>query len=171
MTNLSKNLMQNILDNTSKAAPFALLLMAVGTFLIVGIFWGDYYTELFSARFPAWAAVALAVFTAVIKEGVRFALLISSIRDFSDKRSANGWLGLIASVALVAYEIKVSAAVAAMWATQGFPAGSYRSFLIFTILLGLILEIRLILTTPSARLGKPTARTNGQLVTPRAWTN
>lgn len=147
------------MKTVSEYAPFALLIMAVGTFLTVGIFWYDYYAHIFGARFAPWAAMAMGAFAAIIKEGVRLSLLVSSIRDFSDKRSGNGWLGLLASIALVWYEIATTEQVAQLWA-QGEAAAvdTYRGFIIFMVLLGLVLELRLILTVPGASLGKPKSR-------------
>ena len=162
MTNLNNFQVSSIMETVSKFAPFALLAMAAGTFLTIGIFRTDYYDHIFSVRFEPWAAMAMAVFVSVIEEGVRLALLISSMRDFSDKRSGNGWLGLIASVALVWYEISTTQQVAELWAAGEVAAVSvYKGFLIFMVLLGLILELRLILTVPNARLGKPQPRQNG----------
>ena len=162
MANLQNFQVSQIMEQVSKFAPFALLTMAVGTFLTVGIFRTDYYDHIFSVRFEPWAAMAMAVFVSVIEEGVRLALLISSMRDFSDKRSGNGWLGLAASIALVWYEISTTQQVAELWAAgEAAAADTYRGFLIFMVLLGLILELRLILTVPNASLGKPKPRQNG----------
>ncbi len=163
MSNLQKHQdVKRIMENVSNAAPFALLLMAIGTFLAVGIFRTDYYTEIFAVRLGGISALSMAIFVAILEEGVRLALLISSVRDFSDRRKGNGWLGLIGSVALVAYEIQTSIHVAGMWASEGAATlPTYRTLLIFLILTGLLLEIRLILTIPGASLGKPPAR-NGQ---------
>lgn len=176
MANLANFQVSQIMEQVSRYAPFALLIMAVGTFLTVGIFWTDYYEHIFSARFAPWAATAMGVFAALIKEGVRLSLLISSIRDFSDSRKGNGWIGLLASVALVWYEIRTTSQVADLWAQgEAAQADTYRGFLIFMVLLGLILELRLILTVPSASLGKPKPRqngassSNGKLAAPLPW--
>ena len=91
----------------------------------------------------------MAVLIAVITEFVRFALLLSSIRDFSDKKPFNGWLGLLGSLALVFHEISVSRSMAAMWSTDN--SGAYSTLFIFLILLGLGLEIRLILTADAPK--------------------
>lgn len=163
MTNLTKIDVSRIMHKVSEYAPFALLLMAVGTFATVGIFRADYYHHIFAVRFPDWSSWSMAVFAAIIEEGVRLSLLVSSIRDFSDNRKGNGWLGLIGSVALVAYEVKTAQAVAGLWAINGAADLSiYNGFLVFMILLGFLLELRLILTTKGASMGKPQARQNGQ---------
>lgn len=152
MTNLTFST-ENLVGEAAKRAPFALMLMAVGSFLIVGILWTDYYTHIFSVRFDRWAAVSLGVFAALIKEGVRLSLLISSIRDFSDNRRGNGWLGLIGSIALVWYEIATTKEVAGLWAGDAASADTYRGFIIFMVLLGLVLEFRLVLTMPKVTKG------------------
>ena len=156
MTNLRNFQVSSIMRTVSEYAPFALLIMAIGTFLTVGIFWYDYYAHIFGSRFAPWAAVSMGAFAAIIKEGVRLSLLVSSIRDFSDKRRGNGWLGLLASIALVWYEISTTQQVAQLWAEgEAATADTYRGFIIFMVLLGLVLELRLILTVPGASLGKP----------------
>ncbi len=49
-------------------------------------------------------------------------------------------------VALVAYDIKMSTSVALIWANDTFDAGIYSGTIVFLILLGLLLEVRLVLT-------------------------
>jgi hypothetical protein len=177
MANVTNFQVSNIMGKVSDYAPFILLAMAVGTFLTVGIFRTDYYNHIFAVRFEPWAAMAMAVFASIIEEGVRLALLVSSIRDFSDSRKGNGWLGLVASVALVWYEISTTQHVAELWATgEAAAVSTYKGFLVFMVLLGLVLEMRLILTVPGASLGKPSSRagrpgssSNGKAVVPTAW--
>jgi len=131
-----------IMREVSKAAPILLLVCALASFFTVGIFAVDYYENLFQ-RFGTHSRT-LAILIASIQELVRFALLVSSIRDFSDKKKFNGWLGLLGSLALVFHDIGVAYSIAEMWdAANPVP---YSTVLIFLILLGLGLEIRLILT-------------------------
>jgi uncharacterized membrane protein len=167
MSNLSFST-ETLVGEAAKRAPFALMLMAIGSFLIVGILWTDYYTHIFSVRFEPWAAVALGVFAALIKEGVRLSLLISSIRDFSDNRKGNGWLGLLGSIALVWYEIATTKEVAALWAGDAGTADTYRGFIIFMVLLGLVLEFRLVLTMPRITKEDPRGVTKGNFTRSRA---
>lgn len=159
--NLMNSDVSRIMQRVSDYAPTALLIMAVGTFMIVGTFRTDYYHHIFDTRFPDWGAWAMAIFAATIEEGVRLALLVSSIRDFSDNRKGNGWLGLIGSVGLVVYEVGTAQHVAGLWADGGQAAQSiYHHFIVFMIVLGLLLELRLILTTNGTSLGKPTPGRN-----------
>jgi len=72
--------------------------------------------------------------------------VVSSVRDFADAKRGAGWLGLLGSVALVAYDIKISSSVATLWANEAFDASVYSSTIVFLILLGLLLEVRLVLT-------------------------
>ena len=126
----------------SKAAPLLLLICALASFFIVGFFAVDYYENLFQ-KFGSHART-ISILIASVQELVRFALLVSSIRDFSDEKRFNGWLGLIGSIALVFHDISVARSIATMWdASNPLP---YSMVLIFLILLGLGLEIRLILT-------------------------
>lgn len=132
-----------IMLEISKAAPLALLVFAFLSFLAVGVFAIDYYDSLFVSRFGRLSK-PMAVLIAVIQEAVRFGLLITSIRDFADKRKFNGWIGLIGSIGLVLHDISLSNSIARMWdAENPLP---YSSLFMFLILIGLLLEFRLILT-------------------------
>ena len=158
MTNVNSFDVGAIMREISKAAPLLLLLAAVGSFFAVGIFAVDYYESLFS-RFGTHART-MAVLIASIQELVRFALLVATIRDFSDEKRFNGWLGLLGSVALVFHDISVARSIASMWSPDA--PGQYAAVLIFLILVGLGLEIRLALTV-DLKVKKPNARSNGQV--------
>lgn len=152
---LNKLTVKSIMATISEAAPFLLLFLAVGTFVGVGIFQTDYYRHIFAPRFASNAGV-MAVFVAVLHQAIRFGLLVASMRDFSDNRAWNGWLGLIGSLALVVYDVKVAGWLAQVWATGGIAeAATYKSTVVFLILLGLLLEYRLILTVDGTKFGKP----------------
>lgn len=142
------------MNELSKLAPFALIGCAILSFTAVGFFCVDYYESLFLKRLPD-SAFILAVLVALIQELVRFALLIASIRDFSDKKPFNGWLGLFGSLALVGHDISIAKDVALLWSANAPKV--YSSIFIFLILIGLLLEIRLVLTVKNGSLGKPTA--------------
>lgn len=143
MTNLDQSFdASKIMGQISKAAPLLLLFCALSSFFAFGIFAVDYYEKLFS-KFGSYAR-PLGVVIASITELVRFALLVSSIRDFSDSKKFNGWIGLLGSLALVLHDVSVARSIANFWdAANPTP---YTSIFIFLILLGLGLEIRLILT-------------------------
>lgn len=157
MANLGNFDVARIMEKVSEFAPFMLLILAFGTFFGVGVFLTDYYTEVLSPRFHS-SAFAMALFMAIIHEAVRFGLLVASIRDFSDSKSFNGWLGLVASIALVWHDVTVAGDVAALWANEVTAAATYKTMLVFLILLGLVLEIRLILTVDNTSLGNPLRR-------------
>lgn len=141
-----------MMHEISKAAPLLLLLGAIASFISFGIFAVDYYANLFS-KFGTHART-MGVVIASITELVRFALLVSSIRDFSDQKRFNGWLGLMGSIALVFHDINVARSIASAWDIVN--PTPYSTTFIFLILLGLGLEIRLILTT-----SKPVAKKSG----------
>jgi len=143
MTNAN---LANLVEAFTKIAPALLLTIAGLTFIGVGIFHTNFYTAVFLSRFGDVGSLAFAVFLALIHELTRFALVISSVRDFTDKKSGAGWVGLIGSIALVAYDIKISGSVAQLWANDAFGAAIYSSTIVFLILLGLLLEVRLVLT-------------------------
>lgn len=138
---------EKIMLQISAAAPFALTLLAFATFLSVGIFFVDYYSAVLAFRFGA-GAFYFAIFLALIQELTRFALLVSSVRDFGEKRSLNAWLGFIGSIALVYHDVKTANSIAAMYAAQqgAETSATFSGLLIFLVLVGLLLELRLILT-------------------------
>ena len=138
-----------VLDLTNQFtvyAPALLLGIAGLTFLGVGIFQANFYSSVFLTRFGEVGSLMFAIFLALVHELTRFALVVSSVRDFSDKKAGSGWLGLLGSLALVAYDIKISSSVALVWVNDSFDANVYSSTIIFLILLGLLLEVRLVLT-------------------------
>lgn len=152
MSNLDQSFdASKMMHEISKAAPLLLLLGAIASFISFGIFAVDYYENLFS-KFGTHART-IGVVIASITELVRFALLVSSIRDFSDSKRFNGWLGLMGSIALVFHDINVARSIASAW--DAVNPAPYSTTFIFLILLGLGLEIRLILTTSKTSLKKP----------------
>jgi len=162
MTKLNKTFdVAFVMREFAKIAPFLLLVCAIGTFVGFGIFQVDYFSEILSVRWEK--PLAMAIFMTVIFETSRFALLVSSVRNFTDDRKANGWLGLALSVALVAHDISTAYKIGAMWSATG--PGLYSNYLVVLVLLGLGLEFGLILT-----VGKLTApnkqhenRNNGKM--------
>lgn len=126
-----------------KAAPLALLVCALLTFGAVAVFVHDYYRALFLPRFGPAGAAAMAGTLAAVQELIRFGLLVASIRDFSERRAAAGWLGLVGSIGLVFHDLHTAQAVAGLWQDGGGGVGGVLTYL---VLVGLLLEIRLILT-------------------------
>ena len=126
----------------SKAAPILLILCALASFFFVGFFSVHYYEKIFSSI--GSHARTMAIVIAVITELVRFALLLASVRDFADKKPFNGWLGLFGSIALVFHEINVARSIAEMLNPENALALS--GILIFAVLVGFGLEVRLVMT-------------------------
>lgn len=146
----NKQFLQFIADYT----PAILTGLAFATFAAVGIFFVEYYTNAFVPRFQG-GAFYLAVFITVIQELTRFGLLISSIKDFSGGKTTNAYLGLIGSIMLVYHDVKTAGAL-----TPLYPALDISGLLTFLILLGLLLEIRLILTIKNSARARVTV--NGE---------
>jgi len=132
-----------IMREISKVVPVALIIFAALSFAAFGVFCVDYYESLFESRFGR-SARYMAILIAIIQEAVRFGLLVASVRDFSDDKRFNGWLGLLGSVGLVLHDLSVSKNIALMWSPDNpLP---YTGLFSFLILIGLLLEFRLILT-------------------------
>lgn len=146
-TNLERFDASSMMREISKYAPTALLVFALLSFISISIFSIDYYEELFKSRFEG-SAKAMAILVSVIQEAVRFGLLIASVRDFTNGKKTNGFLGILASIGLVIHDINLSDKIAAMWAlkTPDISADAYSSIFVFLIVIGLVLELRLILT-------------------------
>jgi hypothetical protein len=156
MTNVTTSFdASKIMGEISKFAPFALLICALFSFVAVSIFTVDYYEHLFLKRFSENAKF-MAIVVAVIQEAVRFGLLVTSIKDFSDKKPFNGWLGLVGSIILVAHDISIAKDISSLWSPEN--PSPYSGILIFLILIGLLLEIRLILTLSGTTEDKNTKR-------------
>lgn len=154
MANVRQFDAQRVMLELSKVAPFALIGCALLSFVAIGIFCVDYYEQLLSSRFED-SAREMAILIAVIQELVRFSLLIASIRDFSDSKAFNGWLGLLASIGLVMHDMSIANDIALMWSKKS--PELYSGIFMFLIIIGLVLEIRLVLTVDKAKLGKPAA--------------
>lgn len=144
MTKLSASY---LMEQISRYAPLGLLFFAFLSFLAFGIFSVDYYQTLFEPRFKG-SAVFMAILIATIQEAVRFGLLVTSIKDFRDKKISNGMLGLIGSICLVFHDISICNRIAEMWAVD---SGPYANLFTFLILIGLLLEFRLILTVGKSK--------------------
>lgn len=163
MKNLPELSTNGIMEKISQYAPFSILFFALLSFVAVGVFKVDYYTEKFGTRFDN--AMAMAIVMAVISEGVRAALLITSSRDFIKGEKTNGWLGLLASVGIVIYEWNVAGNIAKVWSAEA--PELYKGIFLFLIIVGLVLELRLVLTLSVGSSQKATQRataTNGVLI-------
>lgn len=147
MSNLQNISLRDFINSLSKAAPILLTLCALLSFIAVGIVCFDYYNELFKVRFGS-NSIYMAILASAIQEFVRFGLLMASIKDFSEKKSLNGWIGLTGSAVLVWHDLSLSSSIAQIWSIEN--ASAYESILWFLILVGLLLEIRLVLTVSSS---------------------
>jgi len=156
MTKLNKTFdVAFVMREFAKIAPFILLLCAIGTFVVFGIFQVDYFSEILLVRWDK--PLRMAIFMTVVFEASRFALLVASVRNFTDDRKANGWLGLLLSLALVSHDISTAYKIGAMW-SETDPA-LYSNYLVVLVLLGLGLEFSLILTV--GKLSAPGKREKG----------
>jgi hypothetical protein len=143
MTKVQNFDVTRIMHSVSNYAPFVLMVLAFLSFFAVGVFWVDYYKTLFAPRFGDNSFI-MAILIGIIQEAVRFGLLVASMRDFTDDKRFNGWLGLIGSIGLVWHDMSVCKEVAKLWNEQN--SAAYSGVIMFLILVGLILEARLILT-------------------------
>lgn len=163
------NLNQNfdtgvIMRQIAQATPLMLLILGLLSFVATGIFSVDYYRELLDPRFGT-SAGAMAILLAVIQEAVRFGLLLASVRDFTDSKPFNGWLGLLGSVFMVVHDIGVMKKIGNMWDPSD-PA-PYVSMLIFLVVIGLLLEVRMILTVAGKEKAPATSTSEKQQQQPR----
>lgn len=156
---MTKLNVSSVITELAKIAPFALIICALLSFLAVGIFSTDYYQHLFEKRFGG-SAFAMAVMVASIQEAVRFGLLITSLHDFRSDNLARGWIGLLASIWLVWHDISISYQLANLW--DPTKPKQYSSILIFLIVIGLVLELRLVLSITGKKMVEKKYQRNNQ---------
>jgi len=133
-----------------KASGPLLITFGLFSFIVLGVYATDYYYQLNLLRFSSFSALVLAIAIALIVEGGRFAFLLASVRDFSTGNKKNGWLGLLASIFLVIHDITVSWKISQLWSERN--ATAYFECLLFLVLFGLFVEIRLVMAFNQTRL-------------------
>lgn len=147
MANLQNVTITDVMRGLSKIAPVALVVCALLSFVAVAIFSVSYYETLLIPHLPS-VGRGMAILIAAIQEFVRFALLVSSVRDFSEGKQFNGWLGLVGSGLIVWHDMSLAYSIATSWSAEN--PSAYTAIFYFLILIGLLLEIRLILTVGAA---------------------
>lgn len=138
-----------IMKTIAAYAPMALLCMAAMTFIGTAAFQYDFYLEAFEKRLLGWAWVA-AAFVAITHQLIRFALLISSARNFYSGQRVNGALGMMASLGVMWYDLKLAA-----WMEEAWASPVIYSTMLFLVIMGFILEIRLILSAEDKSKSHP----------------
>ena len=154
-TNLENLTLSSVMKSISAITPGLILISALGTFGVLGYFQADYYHRILSDSYGSSALMGVVI--ASIIELVRFVLLLSSMRDFEAKKTLSGVLGLIASIGLVVHDWSICNELGEVLGLNVF-------FLNFLVVLGLILEFRLILTVDSKKTpagGKKQYSSNG----------
>ena len=137
----------NFLRGLVKGSSPFLIFFGMLSFIILGVFATDYYADLNARRFGYFGGLVIAVCISLIIEGGRFAFLLASVRDFSIGQKKNGWLGLIASLLLVIHDLTVSWKIAHLWSEKN--QLDYFNLLLFLVLFGLAVEIRLVIAFSS----------------------
>lgn len=146
----------NFIRGLVKVSSPSLIIFGLLSFLVLGIYAMDYYAQLNSSRFGYAGGMAMGFFLAAIIEGGRFAFLLASVRDFSIGNKRNGWLGLVASIFLVVHDLTVSWKVAHLWSPEN--AMAYFNLLLFLVLFGLFVEIRLVMAFSSSPVASSGSR-------------
>jgi len=135
----TKNLMYHI----TKQASLLLLIFAILSFIALTVFKVEYWLDAFQLKFPIALAWTMAVSVAIIVEGVRFSLMVSSAEDIANGHTAKFWLGMAGSVALLVYEVFYMAeTIGHTWSSTD---STYTNLFKFLALLGMLLELRLCL--------------------------
>lgn len=138
MNNTTKNFMNEI----SKQASLFLLVFALLSFVCLVVFKSDYYHSMFLKRFPDSISWTMAICIAVIVEGIRFSFMLSSAEDVRTGNRKGFVIGLIASLALLGYELYICKTVGEYWNPYDY---IYVNILRFLAISGMVIELRLCL--------------------------
>lgn len=130
-------------DFISRITPASIVILAILSFLAMGIFHFDFLSQIMGNRLSPGVVVFMAAMGALLISGSRFIALMASARDFANGNQWGGWIGLVGSVALLAYELTTVGKMAEMWTEY---AAHMANYLRFAIILGFGLELRLILS-------------------------
>jgi len=158
MNNTTKNLMFEI----SKASPIFLLLVAALSFVCIMIFKVDYYAHIYNVRFSYWVAAVVGFVIALIAEGGRFALMVASVEDVRQGKGFRAFLGFIASLGLIGYDIYISFNLGAIWDSSN---DVYTNVIIFLVVIGGVLELRLCLLMSKSTKNTPEEKKKDQVLT------
>jgi len=131
-----------IMTTITRHSDLTLLFFAVLSFIILGIFKTDYYSTLYSVRFNPKFTIILGAAIAVLVEGTRFALMTSSAEDAKNKNWGAFWLGLAASIGILAYDVNLCYSIGQHWSKENLV---YVDILQFIAILGGVLEFRICL--------------------------
>ncbi len=135
------------LDNTlrwlaEKAAPWALLLVPLGLFIVVDIFYERYFQLLFESVFGQTFAAIIASLSSILIGAAGFTLLLATASDFIQNDRWHGGIGVVASGILLGFEIwLIGVVMASLFPDPYIPTAFFR----FLRILALIMEIRLVL--------------------------
>lgn len=133
---------KKLMESISKHASIILLCFALLSFSILIVIKAEYYFTSYSIRFDNNFAWVIGIAMAIVVEGVRFALMLSSAEDIRMGKKWSFFLGLSASIGLLAYEWGVCQKIGAYWSTDdAIFTNSFR----LLALLGMVLELRLCL--------------------------
>lgn len=146
------------MESISKHASIILLCFALLSFSILIVIKAEYYFTNYSTRFAYNFAWIIGIAMALVVEGVRFALMLSSAEDIRMGKKWSFVLGLTASIGLLYYEWGVCEKIGAYWSTND--AIFTHSFRLLA-LLGMVLELRLCLLVRGsvASIEKETSKT------------
>ncbi|WMX12293.1 hypothetical protein [Aureispira sp. CCB-E] len=133
---------KKLMESISKHASIILLCFALLSFSILIIIKAEYYYTNYAVRFDHNFAWVIGASMALVVEGVRFALMLSSAEDIRMGKKWSFVLGLSASIGLLAYEWGVCQKIGVYWSTDdAIFTNSFR----LLALLGMVLELRLCL--------------------------
>lgn len=133
---------KKLMVSISKHASIILLCFALLSFSILIVIKSEYYYTNYSVRFDNNFAWVIGIAMAIVVEGVRFALMLSSAEDIRMGKKWSFVLGLCASIGLLAYEWGVCQKIGSYWSTDdAIFTNSFR----LLALLGMVLELRLCL--------------------------
>jgi hypothetical protein len=128
-----------LVSDFTDIAPMGLLVTAAMSFILVGFLMSFFYMDIFVTRFPNQNWI-LGIAAAIVQEGTRFFLLATTVRDFSRIRRVEGVIGVVGSLLLVLHDCRIALSLEQIWGKGFF------EMTLFFVLIGLLIELRLVLT-------------------------
>lgn len=157
--------LEDVLDAIAKSSPLLIMITAGIAFSLLIIFESDYYTHVLGNRWQPAGAIAGGIAVAIVRELSRAVLLVMTFADFRKGNGKGAWLGLLMSLALVAYDAFSSGPISSLWTgAENTNIGAVvADLVIFLVALSFFLEFRLVISGKSNQRSASTPSNNSEV--------